>query len=223
MKTPILTYNDIKFYDLDEIPLYIDTLNDNYERKLLDNVLKQQLNENHELYEMAKNCAEFVRLCASMSCPIHYTIANIICLEDICPEMINHWRKELISFVTKIITNKTESSIKRTEIVIGQTISEYTESYRNGYTYLDALVYEDAMKEEIKKVSKSKDKEQQIVSKFIKSDILPYIDTFVEPNKNRVYDLFNGLIKACDKSNINIFKYALNEFVNYNNYIIYKY
>ena len=218
MKTPIITYNDIKFYDLDEVEDHmIELIENTQEYKKFHRFIHQAINESNKLYEMAYSRSEFIKECSRKSDNVHYTIANIICLEDICPEMVNHWRKELLAFTDKIINKETDKSVKKGKLVSESLIAGYTDHYKDGYSYLDALVYEDAMKEEIKKASKSKDKDQQIVSKYIKYDILLYIDTFVNPNKDRVYNLFNRLIEACDKSKVSIFKNALNDFINYNN------
>ena len=213
MENPILTYNNVFFYDLSEVELYLSELPTIYERKTFRRFVDQKINESNELYEMAYSRSAYIQECSSKSHNIHYTIANIICLEDICPEMVNHWRKELLAFTKDLITKEVNRSVKKEKILKEMLIEEYADLYKDGYSYLDALVYEKAMELEIKKASKSKDKEQYIISKFIKSDILPYIDTFVNPNKERVYDLFNGLINACDKSEIFIFKNALNKFI----------
>lgn len=137
------------------------------EYKIFHRYVHQKINENDELYEMAYSRTEFIKECKRMGDSIHYTISNIICLEDVCPEMVNRWRKELLAFTKDLISKKTDHSVKKAKLLRECLIAGYTDHYKDGYTYLDALVYEDAMNEEIKKASKSNKKEQTALNKFI--------------------------------------------------------
>lgn len=219
MKTPILTYNDKNFYDLDEVEDYLIDINDNIaECKKFRRFIHQLSYENDDLWEMIYARSEFIKECSRQSDNIHFTIINIICLQQyVSNKLIAQWKNDLIKFTKDLIKNPEYKNVNKLRILDVFLLLGYGDHYNNGYTYLNTIVYEDAMAHLLVVKNKSHKNESKLISKYIKNNIFPYIDTFVNPNKDRVYDLFNGLIEACNKSKMEIFNEALNDFINYNN------
>lgn len=211
-------YTNINLYDLDSVDEYISYLSeiDINEAIKFNRYFRNKKLEDPILNEMAQDRSQYISLCSSNADPVHFTIANIICLEDVCPEIINHWKHELLAFTSKLIAGSYNKSVKKEKLIL-ILINEYADEYMyNSYSYMNSLVYENAMKDEIRKGTKSSASVyQQKIAKYIKTDILPNIEKFVEPNKKRVSYLFDKLIEACKKSNVSIFENAINTFINW--------
>lgn len=212
MRKPILTYKDKVFYNFDEVTDYILELDSNDEYLIFWRNIRAQIRASEELQDMEFSRNEFIRECALLSTPFNYTIASIICFENIFRNPIKQWRKYLIDSVKQLIDFETHEIVNKEILIKDVLLIGYANSYKDCMTYLDSDIYDLLLKDEMSKVNKSFTKNQYIIS-YIETNILPNIETLVEQNKERVYNLFVALFKACNKSDILIFQKAVDKFI----------
>ena len=145
----------------------------------LTEYIAEKLSQTH-IFEMAKSISEYKDLVINMIRPI---IAHVILIlksrEENDNEFINHWKKELLSFLTEFIDIrlKTKNTYKKKKKYIKDVLINNEEIDTNDKWYLSKLwkkLYEEGY---------------DLSEKNIYDDFLPIIHDFQDNHLDQIIDL----------------------------------
>lgn len=160
----------------------------------------------------------FVDFCANEAAHLYFTLLNICCLENYFPEIIKHWKDEILNIATRII-NRPLPHGDKVAIVSEQMMENYMGSEFEMYV-IDS--FEAAMKYEISKARKETDesKKQQKLreAKLIEEEILPNLNYYMHISKTRLMNFYSDFLNAVDKNDMCLVDNAIETFLNYNFY-----
>lgn len=177
---------------------------------LTDNDIIELSKANKRLYpinEMAYTRGMFIGLCGDLSEQITNNLIYIIILGSYEPfgQYVNHWKSELLSYITKLYKCNTEKSVKKDKIIYDYIIDTYVDQLTLEFDNVDIAI--NALKDEIRKGKKNKSYQYEVM--YIERNILPNIDNIIDEHKHEFAKLYKALIKTFKQKDFNIFKQEL--------------
>ena len=167
------------------------------------------------LCEMAYDRKSFKSHIHSYALHLYRTLINVVVLETIFPEMVEHWCKEIYAATSFIIEDKTTSKFARAPLVKSELMRP---QMGEGFEDYDVSSFNDAIMCEIKKAESEKNPiaktSKQHEADIIKHQILPNLNSFFKDQeiKSRLQTFYHDLHNAVEHGEIDELKYAINKF-----------
>lgn len=180
----------------------------------------ERLAEN-AINEMAETRQDFINKVSGKSLELYRHLLYVCVLESYFPEMIEHWKGEIITFARPVVRLELKRDAKKTNRA--KVIEEHMMKPHMGIKFEDYCIeeYEDAMNSEIRKAQKQLDNPQYkndypLLRKMIKTikSIIPMVGEFVEPNRQRLINFYEDYKDAALNRDDDDLIAAVDRFIN---------